>query len=151
MSNCQVQVSRPWKRATFRVPEKDLEADPGFKKFWAWWLGLGWCSAYNKVFCFLAQGQAGSIEQSVWGVWGGRVGGVVGGMVGCWGGGWGGWDEVTGGMVGMGSGVRGGGWGEGGWDGWHVGWGCRDGVMGGMAWMANALAGTAADLGQKSD
>ena len=72
-------------------------------------------------------------------------------MVGCWGGGWGGWDEVTGGMVGMGSGVRGGGWGEGGWDGWHVGWGCRDGVMGGMAWMANALAGTAADLGQKSD
>ena len=41
MSNCQVQVSRPWKRASFRVPEKDLEVDPGFKKFWARWLDLG--------------------------------------------------------------------------------------------------------------
>ena len=38
---CQVQVSRPWKRASFRVPEKDLEVDPGFKKFWARWLDLG--------------------------------------------------------------------------------------------------------------
>ena len=58
-------------------------------------------------------------------------------------------------------------WGQG-RDGWH-GVGCRvvevavggmvgrsggvcwDGVIGGMAWMANALAGTAADLGRKSD